>query len=464
VTGNTAGRALTLAEKILSRASARDVRAGDLVIVPVSRVMVHDSVIDAVMAGLRDLGRERVWDTSKVCVFVDHAAPAPTPVVADSHRVLREWVRAQGIPTFYDAGEGVCHQIMVEEGYCEPGTVIVGSDSHSNSYGAVGAFGAGMGATDIAVALALGRTWLRVPESIKVTFTGRLRRGITMKDAIMRVVREIGTDGARYACVEFHGVGSLPQGDRITLAGMTTEMGAKAGIVVGTPEAPEWLWPSSQAVYMREVVIDLTALEPQIAVPPRVDQVVDVSAAIGTPVDIVFLGSCTNGRLVDMQQAAAVLRGRRIDPRVRLEVVPSSRRQFDLAMRDGTMQILSAAGAVIGSSGCGPCLGRTGGVLAGDEVCLSTANRNYKGRMGSPQASIYLGSPLVAAVAALTGVIDDPRDYLEASDADFDALVARRRAERADRGAASSRSGDRLEPLLMAAAPARWMPQAEVDD
>ena len=454
----------TLAEKILSRASGRDARAGDLVIAPVSRVMVHDSVIDAVMAGLRDLGRERVWDTSKVCVFVDHAAPAPTPVVADSHRVLREWVRDQAIPTFYDAGEGVCHQIMVEEGYCEPGTVIVGSDSHSNSYGAVGAFGAGMGATDIAVALALGRTWLRVPESIKVTFTGHLRKGITMKDAIMRVVREIGTDGARYACVEFHGVGSLPQGDRITLAGMTTEMGAKAGIVVGTPEAPDWLWPDRGATYAREVTIDLTTLEPQIAVPPRVDQVVDISAAVGQPVDIVFLGSCTNGRLVDMQQAAAILRGRRIDPRVRLEVVPSSRRQFELAMQDGTMQILSSAGAVIGSSGCGPCLGRTGGVLAGDEVCLSTANRNYKGRMGSPNASIYLGSPLVAAVAALTGVIDDPRDYLEASDAEFDALVARRRAERPARGAASSRSGDRLTPLLMAAAPARRMVQAEVDD
>ena len=247
----------TLAELILSRVSGRDVRAGELVIAPVSRVMVHDSVIDAVMSGLRALGREKVWDTSRVCVFVDHAAPAPTPVVADSHRVLRGWVRDQGIATFYDAGEGVCHQIMVEEGYCEPGTVIVGSDSHSNSYGAVGTFGAGMGATDIAVALALGRTWLRVPASIKVTFTGRPRRGVTIKDAIMRVVREIGTDGARYACVEFHGAGELPQGDRITLAGMTTEMGAKAGIVVGTPEAPEWLRPSADAAYVREVTVDL---------------------------------------------------------------------------------------------------------------------------------------------------------------------------------------------------------------
>src|SRR5947208_11041573 len=239
--------AKTLAEKILSRVSCRDAKAGDVLIAPVSRVMVHESVIDAVIAGLRDLGRERVWDATKVAVFVDHAAPAPTPVVADSHRVLREWVRTQKIASFYDAGEGVCHQIMVEEAYCEPGTVIVGSDSHSNSYGAVGAFGAGMGATDIAVALALGRTWLRVPESIKVSFTGKLRRGITMKDAIMRVVREIGTDGARYACVEFHGVGDLPQGDRITLAGMTTEMGAKAGIVVDTPEAPAWLRPDPDA-------------------------------------------------------------------------------------------------------------------------------------------------------------------------------------------------------------------------
>src|SRR5207248_9626267 len=191
-----------------------------------------------------------------------------------------------------------------------------------------------------------------------VSFTGKLRKGVTMKDAIMRVVREIGTDGARYACIEFHGVGSLPQGDRITLAGMTTEMGAKAGIVVGTPEAPDWLWPDQGATYVREVTIDLTTLEPQIAVPPRVDQVVDVSAAIGQPVDIVFLGSCTNGRLVDMQQAAAILRGRRIDPRVRLEVVAPARRQSVLAMQGGTMQLLSAAGAVVVSSGDGPCLGR----------------------------------------------------------------------------------------------------------
>ena len=441
----------TLAEKILSRVAGRDAKAGDLVITPVSRVMVHDSVIDAVIAGLRDLGKERVWDTTRVAVFVDHAAPAPTPVVADSHRVLREWVRAQKIPTFYDAGEGVCHQIMVEEGYCEPGTVIVGSDSHSNSYGAVGAFGAGMGATDIAVALALGRTWLRVPDSIKVTFTGRPRKGVTMKDAIMRVVREIGTDGARYACVEFHGAGALPQGDRITLAGMTTEMGAKAGIVVGTPEAPDWLYPDPGAAYANEIAIDLSTLEPQIAVPPRVDQVVNVSEAVGQPVDVVFLGSCTNGRLVDMRQAAAVLRGRRISPQVRLEVVPSSRRQMEDAMADGTLLALSAAGAVIGSSGCGPCLGRTGGVLAGEEICLSTANRNYRGRMGSADAAIYLGSPYIAAVAALTGMIDDPRPYLEATDEEFDALVARRRAERPERGTSSFRSGDRSRELVFAA-------------
>jgi len=456
----------TIAEHILSRVSGRDVVAGDLVIVPLSRVMVHDSVIDAVMAGLRDLGKERVWDTSRVAVFVDHAAPAPTPVVADSHRVLREWVRAQGIQTFYDAGEGVCHQIMVEDGYCEPGTVIVGSDSHSNSYGAVGAFGAGMGATDIAVALALGRTWLRVPESIKVTFRGALRPGVTMKDAIMRVVREIGTDGARYACVEFHGVGTLPQGDRITLAGMTTEMGAKAGIVANPPEAPAWLRPDPDARYARAVEIDLGTLAPQIAIPPRVDQVSDVSDAAGIPVDVVFLGSCTNGRLVDMRQAAQVLRGRRIAPQVRLEVVPASRRQFEDAMADGTLGILSAAGAVIGSSGCGPCLGRTGGVLAGEEVCLSTANRNYRGRMGSPDASIYLGSPYVAAVAALTGMIDDPRPYLEAGDAEFEALVERRRAERGERGAASARSGDRARDLLVAVGE-RHAPEVrgmEVDD
>src|SRR3989449_6885373 len=450
------------AEKIFSRVSGRDAQAGDLVIAPVSRVMVHDSLVDAVITGLRDLGRERVWDTSRLAVFIDHAAPAPTPVVADSHRLLREWVREQGIATFYDAGEGVCHQIMVEEGYCEPGTVIVGSDSHSNSYGAVGAFGAGMGSTDVAVALALGRTWLRVPESIKVTFAGTPRKGVTMKDAIMRVVRELGTDGARYACVEFHGVGALPQGDRITLAGMTTEMGAKAGIVVGTPEAPDWLFPDPGASYANELTFDLSTLEPQIAIPPRVDQVVDVSAAIGQPVDVVFLGSCTNGRLADMHQAAAVLRGRSVAPEVRLEGVPSSRRQFRDAVAAGPLLAPSAAGPVIGSSGCGPCLGRTGGGVAGQEDCFSTANRQYTGRMGSADASIFIGSPYVAAVAALTGVIDDPRPYLEATDAEFDDLVARRRAERAGRGAASVRSGDRSRELMVAAA--RSGVAAEIDD
>ena len=458
--------AKTLAEKILSRVSGRDVRAGDLAIVPVSRVMVHDSVIDAVMAGMKALGKERVWDTERVCVFVDHAAPAPTPVVADSHRVLREWVRGQRIATFYDAGEGVCHQIMVEDGFCEPGTVIVGSDSHSNSYGSVGAFGAGMGATDIAVALALGRTWLRVPESIKVEFAGRLRRGVTWKDAITKLVGEIGTDGARYACVEFHGVGSLPQGDRITLAGMTTEMGAKAGIVVDTPEAPEWLYPDAAASYSRVVRIDLDSLEPQVAVPPRVDQVVDVSVVAGTAVDIVFLGSCTNGRVVDMRQVVELLRGRRIAPEVRLEVVPASRRQFEDALADGTVAALSRAGAVIGASGCGPCLGRQGGVLAGADICLSTANRNYKGRMGSPEATIYIGSPYVAAVAALTGVIDDPRPFLEADDETFDLLVAQRRRSRPAMGAASARAGDRARELV-GALPIRTSPQVfgmEVED
>jgi len=239
-------------------------------------------------------------------------------------------------------------------------------------------------------------------------------------------------------------------------------MGAKAGIVVATPEAPDWLFPDRTATYANEVTVDLSTLEPQIAVPPRVDQVVDVSAAVGQPVDVVFLGSCTNGRLVDMRQAATVLRGRRVSPEVRLEVVPSSRRQFEDAMADGTLLALSASGAVIGSSGCGPCLGRTGGVLAGQEICLSTANRNYRGRMGSPDASIFIGSPYVAAVAALTGVIDDPRPYLEATDDEFDELVARRRSERAGRGAASVRSGDRARELMVSAA--RVGVAAEIDD
>jgi methanogen homoaconitase large subunit len=408
----------TLAEQILSHKAGRPVRPGDLIIVEPDVVMGHDSLSPGIIKIMKEqLEIEKVQNPDQIVLVLDHVAPASTVGTANSQNLVRQFAREQGIRLF-EVGRGISHQVLVEEQIARPGSIVLGSDSHSTSYGAVGAFGSGMGSTDIALIWATGRTWLRVPETIQVQVNGRFRPGVYPKDLALKLCRQLRADGATYAALEYHGLDWLPLPGRQTLSSMAIELGAKAGIFPPTGEVaqgwavPEWLYVDPAARYHRTVSVDLAALEPQIALPHVVDRVVDLSEIAGTSVDVVFLGTCTNGRYEDMQAAAEVLAGRAIAREVRFVVTPASRLELQRAMADGTMEILLAAGATLTTPGCGPCMGRHQGTLADGDVCLSTGNRNFRGRMGAPTSQIYLASPAVAAATAVAGQIADPRDVL----------------------------------------------------
>ncbi len=405
----------TLAEQILSHAAGRPVRAGELVIVPVDRCMTHDSLTPEVIDALRqDLAVQRIHDPERVAVIIDHVAPAASVPTADAQVKVRRWVAEQGIRHFYDVGAGICHQVMIEEHLVAPGQVVLGTDSHATSYGAVGAFGTGMGSRDMALTLATGRTWLRVPETIRVQARGAFRPLVGAKDLSLSLCGLLGLDGANYRAVEFHGLDALSLDSRITLCGMTTEVGAKVGMVLpsgAVREAygcPDWLGDSEGAEYLRTIDVDLGVLPSLVSVPPEVDHVQPASELGDVRVDMVFIGTCTNGRLEDLRAAARLLCGRHIAAGMRMLVMPASHTILRQAVADGTISTLLDAGATLGTPGCGPCIGRHLGVIGAGEVCFSTANRNFRGRMGSPEGSIYLGSPETAAATALTGRITDP--------------------------------------------------------
>ncbi len=408
----------TLAEKILSHASGGRTMAGDLVVVDVDMTMAHDSLAKSVFDAMGAMGATRVHDPARVALFVDHVAPASSVQVAEAQAMLRRFAREQGVANFFDAGRGICHQVMIEQRLVRPGTVAVGADSHSTLYGCVGAFGTGMGSTDVAVAMATGQTWLRVPATILIEVDGELPPGVGAKDATLQLASRLGAAGARYMAVEYALPATLDLPARMTLCGMTTEIGAKAGIVVpdrvtrAYAPVPEWLYPDPGAAYARRERLSLSALEPLVAEPGHVDRVTPVSAAGDVPVDVVFIGTCTNGRLADLHAAADVLRGRRVRAGTRLMVVPASHETLSAAAADGTLSTLLEAGATLGTPGCGPCMGRHQGALAAGEVCLSTGNRNFAGRMGSAQARIYLGSPAVAAATAVAGRLAAPADLM----------------------------------------------------
>lgn len=417
--------AQTLAEQIISHAAGHPVRAGENAVVNVDLVMMHDSISPSIIKVLHgELGVERVFDAERVAVVIDHVAPAATIQNAEYQANLRRWVRQQGIRHFFDVGRGISHPVLVEEGLARPGMVIVGSDSHSTGYGTVGAFGTGMGTTDIALALATGRTWFRVPETVRVQASGRLQPGVSAKDLGLKVARIIGADGATYQSVEWHGLDDMSLGERMTLATLSIEVGGKAGIVVPTGAAmaahaaqhgytvPDWLRVEEGATYSRVVEVDLNVLEPQISVPHQVDNVIDLSALGRVAVDVVYLGTCTNGHHEHMAAAARLLKGRKIAAGVRMIVVPASSEAMLRATEDGTLATLISAGAAIGTPGCGACIGRHMGVLAPGETCLFTGNRNFRGRMGSPEAQIYLSSPEVAAATALAGYIAHPAEVV----------------------------------------------------
>lgn len=410
--------AQTLAEKIISHAAGRTVKAGELAVVRVDMAMAVDSIAPSVIKVLREQLGARVHDPQRVALVIDHVAPAVNIATANAQQQVRAFAAEQGITNLFDVGRGVCHQVLIEEGLAQPGRIVVGSDSHSTSYGAVGAFGTGMGATDVALAFASGRTWLRVPETMRVVAEGQFNAGVGAKDLALYVARQWGIDGATYRAVEYQGVTALPMSSRQTLSCMTTELGAKAGIIFPDGEVaerfavPDWLTLDEGASYVTQLRVSLDDLAPQVSVPHHVDNVADAASLKDVKVDVVFVGTCTNGRLDDLHAAARILRGKQVAKGVRMMVIPASSEILQASITDGTLTTLLEAGATVGTPGCGPCIGRHLGVLGDGEVCLSTANRNFRGRMGSPEAFIYLGSPETAAATALTGHIIDPREVL----------------------------------------------------
>lgn len=408
-------RGLTLAERILSARAGKRVRAGELVVVDIDQVMVVDSIAPSVIKRIEgDLGGA-IKHPERVSFVIDHVAPAANVEVASTQKRLREYARLHGLRVF-DVGRGICHQVLIEEGLARPGWIVLGSDSHSTTYGAVCAFGTGMGATDIALATASGRTWLKVPETVRVNLRGKRPAGVSAKDVALEVVRTLSADGATYMSIEYHGAESFSKSERMTLANLAVEAGAKVGLVPPSGpvleeyDVPEWLCVDPDAEYERVMDIDLGQLEPVVSVPSFVDNVHPVREHLGIPVDQVFVGTCTNGRLDDLQIVADIVRGRRIAENTRLLIIPASSKVMEEAATDGTLSALIAAGASIGTPGCGPCMGRHMGVLAPGEVCVSTSNRNFIGRMGSPDAKIFLASPAVAAATAVRGVLSLPEE------------------------------------------------------
>jgi 3-isopropylmalate/(R)-2-methylmalate dehydratase large subunit/methanogen homoaconitase large subunit len=411
----------TLTEEIFSRKVGRRVRAGEIVVAPVDYAMSHDNTTPLAIESLRKLGK-KVWEPDRVVIAFDHMVPAPTTAAANLHRKMREFIAEQGIKHVFS--EGICHQVMVERGFILPGGLVVGADSHSCTYGALGCFGTGMGSTDVAVIYGTGKSWFRIPETIRITLHGRLPHGVYAKDICLALARELDVDGATYMAMEFGGeaVEAMEISERMTLANMSIEMGAKAGLVEPdektlayvTPRAREPFEPvfPENPTYARTIELDVSALSPQVSCPNEVSNVTAVNEVEGTRLDQVFIGTCTNGRVDDLEIAAHVLRGQTVHPDTRLVVTPASRDVYLEALRRGYIEILMRAGAQITNAGCGPCIGRHQGVLTGNEVALTTQNRNFKGRMGDPTSQLYLGSPATAAASAIAGCITDPRPYL----------------------------------------------------
>jgi len=412
----------TLAEKILSLKSGCDARAGDIVIAQVDLAFAQDTTGPLTIRQFQAGKFERMANPKKTVIFFDHAAPSPNRELASDHQFMRRFAKETGC-LISDVGGGVCHQ-LVAESLAKPGDVIVGADSHTVTAGALGAFATGMGSSDVAVVFALGKTWFRVPESIRMLVSGNLGRGVMAKDLALHLIGTIGADGATYKALEFGGEGlaGLKMSDRLTVANMAVEAGAKVGLFPVDRVTREYLnrqkrsedfrplSADANADYERTININLAALEPTVAQPHQVDNIALARELKGTKIDQVFIGTCTNGRLEDIATAAQILKGKKRHPRTRLIIAPASPQVMLDAISASYIRALVEAGAAIMPPGCAACLGLHQGVLAGGESCLSTANRNFKGRMGSPEAFIYLGSPATAAATALTGEITDPRE------------------------------------------------------
>jgi len=414
----------TIVEKIISKHLGEEVKAGDFCVVPVDMLMCHDSTGPFAIKAFKEFEKDRIWDPTKVVFVLDHATPSPNERVSGLHDMLRSFAKEQGIQLF-DVGEGICHQLVLEKGLVLPGDIALGTDSHTCTYGAVGAFSFGIGSTDASGVLLTGKLWLKVPHTIKLAIDNKLQQGVYPKDLILHIIGLLKADGADYLCIEFAGdcIDDMSMGERMTLCNMAIEAGAKGGIVAPDAKTLEWVrnrssrsfvpQKSDEDAYFIDVLrIDAAKLEPQVAFPHTVDNVHPITEAIGTPIQQVFIGTCTNGRLGDLKEAAAILGGRRVHEDVRLLVCPASRRILIEATKEGVISSLLEAGATIIPPGCGPCPGTHLGVPGDGENVISTANRNFKGRMGNNKSNIYLASPATCAASAIEGKIADPRKYL----------------------------------------------------
>jgi 3-isopropylmalate/(R)-2-methylmalate dehydratase large subunit len=414
----------TIAEKILSEKSGVEARAGRLVVADIDVIMAHDSLGPMALEAMAEMGEVVIRRPERICFMNDHLVPAPARNYAQMQKEMRDFARRWGIRQ-HRAGEGICHQLLVEK-EVRPGQTVIGTDSHTCMAGALNALATGVGSTDVAAAMATGQLWFKVPGTIQIVLKGSLSPGVFAKDLILFLIGQMTEDGANYQAVELMGetISSLSMGGRFTLCNMGIEIGAKAAIMEADEATHRWLLKNgaigpfkpvkadADAVYSRTLEYDVSRLEPQVARPHKVDNVVPLREAAGTPIHEVVIGTCTNGRLEDLEAAAAILKGKRIAEDLRLIVIPASRSVLLEAMDRGVLRTLIEAGGMILTPGCGPCVGVHGGIPADGENVFSTANRNFKGRMGNPNAHIYLGSPAAAAAAAVEGKITDPRKYL----------------------------------------------------
>ena len=416
----------TISEKILAKHSGqKKVYAGEFVDADIDLAMSHDNTV-LVSTIFNEIGVKKVWNPDKIVVVLDHRTPANTSKTAENHKIIREFIKEQNITNFFDIGEGICHQVLTENGFVCPGMLIVGSDSHTTTYGAFGTFGTGIGATDMAAVWTKGKLWFKVPETLQFNVSGTLSRYVSAKDVILHIIGKIGADGANYKSCEFYGerIENMSIDGRMCISNQAMEMGAKVAIIPPDKKTVDYVaskanvkfdtvYSDEDATYETTYDFDVSSIEPQIACPDKVDNVKPVSDVAGTEIHQAVLGSCTNGRLEDLAVAAEILKGKTISKNVRMIIVPASRQIYLKAIEKKYIQTFLSAGATVVNPGCGPCLGLHQGVLAEGEVVISSTNRNFKGRMGASGAEIYLGSPATVAAASLKGEITNPQDVIK---------------------------------------------------
>lgn len=419
---------MTISEKILAYASGEEyVKPGDIVEAKVDMAMINEITGPLAIQMFKRIGLEKVWDNQRIVLVLDHQVPADSVRSAELHKIMRAFAKEQNIPYLYDVGNGgICHQVMVERGHVRPGELIVGADSHTCTYGALGAFATGIGSTEMAAVFATGKIWLKVPSTIKINVSGAFRELVTPKDLILHIIGKVGADGATYKAIEFAGptISEMDISGRLTLCNMAVEMGAKTGIIEPDEKTIQYVRERTDkqfkifksdrdAAYEKTLEFNVDDLEPMVACPHSVDNVRPVKDVEGVEIDQAFLGSCTNGRLEDLELAARILRGRRVNKGVRMIVTPASSEVYLQALRRGLLEVFVEAGAYVCNPTCGACFGGHMGLLAAGEVCISSSNRNFIGRMGSPEAKIYLASPATVAASAVEGKIIDPRRFME---------------------------------------------------